>query len=59
LHNESCDDEDDIRIAAVNALLQMDADRAVPILKTTSRDATVVDVPAAQSSVPRLSEAQL
>ena len=34
LHNESCDDEDDIRIAAVNALLQMDADRAVPILKT-------------------------
>jgi len=34
LHNESCDDEDDIRIAAVNALLQMDADRAVPILKS-------------------------
>jgi len=34
LHNESCDDEDDIRIAAVNALLQMDADRAVPLLKT-------------------------
>jgi TolA-binding protein/HEAT repeat protein len=34
LRNESCDDEDDIRIAAVNALLQMDADRAVPILKT-------------------------
>jgi len=33
-HDESCDDEDDIRIAAVNALLQMDADRAVPILKT-------------------------
>jgi len=32
--NESCDDEDDIRIAAVNALLQMDADRAVPILKS-------------------------
>jgi len=34
LHTESCDDEDDIRIAAVNALLQMDADRAVPILKS-------------------------
>ncbi len=35
LRNESCDDdEDDVRIAAVNALLQMDADRAVPILKT-------------------------
>jgi TolA-binding protein len=34
LRNESCDDDDDIRIAAVNALLQMDADRAVPILKT-------------------------
>jgi TolA-binding protein len=34
LRNESCDDEDDIRIAAVNALLQMDADRAVPILKS-------------------------
>ncbi len=34
LHNESCDDDDDIRIAAVNALLQMDADRAVPILKS-------------------------
>jgi TolA-binding protein len=34
LNNESCDDEDDIRIAAVNALLQMDADRAVPILKS-------------------------
>jgi HEAT repeat protein len=34
VRNESCDDEDDIRIAAVNALLQMDADRAVPILKS-------------------------
>jgi len=35
LRNESCDDdEDDDRIAALNALLQMDADRAVPILKT-------------------------
>jgi TolA-binding protein len=34
LRSESCDDEDDIRIAAVNALLQMDADRAVPILKS-------------------------
>jgi HEAT repeat protein len=34
VRNESCDDEDDIRIAAVNALLQMDADRAVPILET-------------------------
>jgi hypothetical protein len=32
--NESCDDEDDIRIAALNAVLQMDADRAVPLLKT-------------------------
>ena len=30
----SCDDEDDIRIAALNAVLQMDADRAVPLLKT-------------------------
>jgi TolA-binding protein len=28
------DDEDDIRIAALNAVLQMDADRAVPLLKT-------------------------
>jgi HEAT repeat protein len=27
------DDEDDTRIAALNALLQMDADRAIPILK--------------------------
>jgi HEAT repeat protein len=27
------DDDDDIRIAALNALLQLDADRAVPILK--------------------------
>jgi len=34
LRNESCDDEDDIRIAALNAVLQMDADRAVPLLKT-------------------------
>ncbi|HWC74892.1 MAG TPA: HEAT repeat domain-containing protein [Gemmatimonadales bacterium] len=32
--DESCDDDDDIRIAALNGLLQMDADRAVPILKT-------------------------
>ncbi|MGH7547286.1 MAG: HEAT repeat domain-containing protein [Gemmatimonadales bacterium] len=29
-----CDDEDDIRVAALNAMLQMDEDRAVPILKT-------------------------
>ena len=28
------DDEDDTRIAALNALLQMDGDRAIPILKT-------------------------
>lgn len=28
-----CDDEDDVRIAALNGLLQMDAERAVPILK--------------------------
>jgi len=34
LRNESCDDEDDIRIAALNAVLQMDPDRAVPLLKT-------------------------
>ncbi|PYP17730.1 MAG: hypothetical protein DMD54_06780 [Gemmatimonadetes bacterium] len=33
-HNESCDDDDDIRIAALNAVLQMDPDRAVPLLKT-------------------------
>ena len=31
---ESCDDDDDIRIAALNAVLQMDPDRAVPLLKT-------------------------
>ena len=31
----SCDeDDDDMRIAALNAVLQMDADRAVPLLKT-------------------------
>ena len=30
----SCDDEDDLRMEALNAMLQMDADRAVPILKT-------------------------
>lgn len=31
----SCDDDDDdLRIAALNAVLQMDADRAVPLLKT-------------------------
>jgi TolA-binding protein/DNA-directed RNA polymerase subunit M/transcription elongation factor TFIIS len=34
LKNDSCDDDDDIRIAALNAVLQMDADRAVPLLKT-------------------------
>ncbi|MGE5801941.1 MAG: HEAT repeat domain-containing protein [Gemmatimonadota bacterium] len=28
------DDDDDIRIAALNAVLQMDADRAVPLLKS-------------------------
>jgi len=35
LHNRgsSCDDEDDIRIAALQGLLNMDAERAVPILK--------------------------
>ena len=33
--NDRCDDdEDDIRLAALNAVLQMDADRAVPLLKT-------------------------
>ena len=31
--SSSCDDDDDIRIAALNGLLQMDAERAVPILK--------------------------
>jgi hypothetical protein len=31
---DSCDDDDDIRIAALNAVLQMDAERAVPLLKT-------------------------
>ncbi|HXF95849.1 MAG TPA: HEAT repeat domain-containing protein, partial [Gemmatimonadales bacterium] len=29
-----CDEEDDLRVAALNALLQMDAERAVPVLKT-------------------------
>jgi TolA-binding protein len=29
-----CEDDDDMKAAALNALLQMDADRAVPILKT-------------------------
>ncbi|HEX9705905.1 MAG TPA: HEAT repeat domain-containing protein [Gemmatimonadales bacterium] len=28
------DDDDDLRLAALNAMLQMDADRALPILKT-------------------------
>jgi TolA-binding protein len=32
--DRDCDDEDDIRIAALNAVLQMDPDRAVPLLKT-------------------------
>lgn len=33
--SESCDDDDDdMRIAALNAVLQMDPDRAVPLLKT-------------------------
>jgi HEAT repeat protein len=32
---DSCDDDDDdVRIAALNAVLQMDPDRAVPLLKT-------------------------
>jgi len=30
----SCNDDDDIRTAALNAMLQMDAERAVPILKS-------------------------
>jgi tetratricopeptide (TPR) repeat protein len=35
LRNDRCDDDDDdIRLAALNAVLQMDADRAVPLLKT-------------------------
>src|SRR6266545_443023 len=32
--DRNCDDDDDIRIAALNAVLQMDPDRAVPLLKT-------------------------
>jgi tetratricopeptide (TPR) repeat protein len=32
--SSGCDDEDDMRIAALNAVLQMDAERAVPLLKT-------------------------
>ena len=31
--SSSCDDEDDARIAAIQALMNMDAERAVPILK--------------------------
>jgi HEAT repeat protein len=31
--NDCSDDEDNVQIAALNALLQMDADRAIPILK--------------------------
>ena len=41
----SCDDDDDdLRIAALNAVLQMDPDRAVPLLKTVlaRRDAGAV-----------------
>lgn len=30
---ERCDDEDEIQVSALNALISMDADRAVPILK--------------------------
>ena len=34
-HRGSCDDDDDdMRLAALNAVLQMDPDRAVPLLKT-------------------------
>jgi len=35
-HGDACDedDDDDMRIAALNAVLQMDPDRAVPLLKT-------------------------
>jgi HEAT repeat protein len=32
--NSSCDEDDDMRIAALNAVLQMDPDRAVPLLKS-------------------------
>ena len=32
-HETDCNDDDDIRVAAINGLLQMDADRAIPILK--------------------------
>jgi len=31
--SSSCDDEDDVRVAALQGLLNMDAERAVPILK--------------------------
>ena len=31
--SESCDDEDDIRVAALNAMIGMDAERAMPTLK--------------------------
>ena len=32
-HRDRCDDEDDAQAAALNALLSMDADKALPILK--------------------------
>jgi HEAT repeat protein len=32
--SSGCDDEDDMRIAALNAVMQMDPERAVPLLKT-------------------------
>jgi HEAT repeat protein len=34
VRSSDCGDEDDIRVAALNAMLHMDADRALPILKT-------------------------
>jgi len=42
--HDDCDEEDDTRIAALNALLQMDSERAMPILKKVlaRRDAAAV-----------------
>jgi len=43
-HSSRCDDEDDVRIAAIQGLMNMDAERAVPILKSVlaRRDAESV-----------------
>ncbi|NUO37288.1 MAG: hypothetical protein HOQ17_12960 [Gemmatimonadaceae bacterium] len=54
----SGDDDGDVRMAALNALLQMDADRAVPIIKQVLARRDACSVPLRRKAVFLLSQKQ-